>query len=267
MLSIPKPVDMLDFKSNQVLVKKKRKKPIVELENATPLRLRTLNEVPHKINRNIQFETNSAYTLDNYHYDESPRNKIVFHDTIEKTMNNVQPNYIYMKSNKPILHPSEINISSRNHQENTQQPCIIYNILQDGKNNHQIPINTSPGQQFDYYPTSNSINYRGIDTKYIGQNYELNPQFEPSSMNFRGMKRENAKKTQFNAQKYNVSEIEDNSTVNEIHYLKAQSTNKTGYYWRNSNCASLLWLSLLTFMLLLLQGLLYGLIFSESIKA
>jgi hypothetical protein len=228
MLSLPKPLNLVNLKSNQVLIKKKHKKPIIELENVMPLRIKTLNKVPDKIDRNIPFE-----------------NQNLLHDKTDTALDNFQPRYIYMQSNKPIIHSSEIEISSRNLPQNqqNQQPCIVYNIIQDPKNNYQQPIKTYSGQPFEYSPQIRSTDFRGMERNFIEENLEIIPEL--------------------NSRKYNITQIEEHSTLNEMPHLNAQSIYETRYF-SNTNCPSFLLLSLLAFMLLLLQGLLFGLIISES---
>jgi hypothetical protein len=246
MLSLPKPLNLVNFKSNQVLIKKKHKKPIIELENVMPLRIKTLNEVPDKIDRNIPFETTSviSYALDNNHFNQRPKNQNLLHDKTDTALDNFQPRYIYMQSNKPIIHSSEIEISSRNLPQNqqNQQPCIVYNIIQD-PNNYQQPIKTYSGQPFEYSPQIRSTDFRGMERNFIEENHEIIPEL--------------------NSRKYNITQIEEHSTLNEMPHFNAQSIYETRYF-SNTNCPSFLLLSLLAFMLLLLQGILFGLIISES---
>jgi hypothetical protein len=249
MLSLPKPLNLINLKSNPVLcLQKKRKKPILELENKTPLRIKTLNQVPNIIDQNKPLKKTSGfpYALDNYQFDQRRKPQNEFHDTTDTSLNNFQPSYIYMQSNKPILHSSEIDFSSRNLPENhatSQQPLIVYNFIQDPKNNYQQPFDTFSTQPFEYYSPTSSTDFRGMERNFVEQNHEIIPEL--------------------NKRKYNKTQIEENSSLNEMHHLKEQSIYETRYS-RNSNCPSFLWLSLLAFMLLLLQGLLFGLIISES---
>ena len=312
MLSIPKPVNLIDIQSNQVLIKKKNQKeiiPIIETGNfARPVRINYLNDVqsysvPNKRNHNVaipfennqmpviyapdsyrfesnnqnpviyapesyRFESNNqnpmVYAPESYRFEsnnqnlyyQQPKNQTMFSNGINSTnqfentnlINSNQSRYFYMQSNQPIFHPpSEITVNTR---DQPQQPYIIYNIIQDPKNSQQLvqPFNSNQFEKFENFQTPNSMNFRGTERNIMQPKHEINPQF--IGKNYKITRNE-------------INTYEEHLVDNEIHDIYGRSRLEA-IHLRHSNCPSSLWLSLLGFMILLLQGLLFGLLISKS---